>query len=144
VSPYRRDGGTVRHFRASGILLGVSHNTQQDVSRFVGGASGPTKGGSRLHASWPLAVLTIGSGRLTLSGRGPLRRFFRETVADPAQVSAEPIVGPFMDGVVITVTKDERWLFWTRKRSTVLDLLAEQGATVTREERAVRWSDMMG
>ena len=114
------------------------------ASHFVGGASGPTKGGSRLHATWPLAALSIGPGRLVLSGRGPLRRIFRETVADPASVSAEPVRGPVMRGVVITVTKDERWLFWTGRQREVLDKLSEAGAKVAEGERRVKWSDTMG
>jgi len=40
--------------------------------------------------------------------------------------------------VVITVTKDERWLFWTRRQREVLDKLSEAGAKVTREERRVK------
>lgn len=111
---------------------------------FVGGASGPTKSGSRLHATWPLAALTIGPGRLVISGRGPLRRIFRETVADPGSVSAEPVRGPVMRGVVITVTKDERWLFWTGRQREVLDKLRETGAEVAKGERRVKWSDTMG
>lgn len=119
-------------------------NAPDHVSHFVGGASGPTKGGSRIHATWPLASLSIGPARLVLSGRGPLRRVFRETVADPARVSVEAVRGPFMRGVVVTVTRDERWLFWTAKQKEILALLREQGAEVAQEERRVKWSDTMG
>lgn len=131
-----------------GQLQGVAFSTGDEgpavsTKRFIGGASGPTRGGSRLHATWPLVALSVGPGRLCLSGRGPLRRVFRESVADPANVSAEPVTGPFMDGVVITVGKDERWLFWTWRQAEVLAKLREMGATVAQESRGVGWSDMM-
>src|SRR5271167_2466311 len=122
----------------------MTDSAEVSASHFVGGASGPTKGGSRLHATWPLAALSVAPGRLVLSGRGPVRRIFRETVADPASVSAEPIRGPVMRGVVITVTKDERWLFWTGRQREVLDKLRETGAEVAQGERRVKWSDTMG
>jgi len=48
-----------------------------------------------------------------------------------------------MDGVVITVTKDERWLFWTGKQKEVLNKLRESGAEVAQSERRVKWSDTM-
>jgi len=79
----------------------VDDVTEGGATDYVGGASGPTKGGSRVHASWPLARLSIGPGRLVLSGRGPLRRIFRETVANPAEVSVEPVRNLFRKGLVI-------------------------------------------
>jgi hypothetical protein len=110
---------------------------------YVGGASGPTKSGTRVHATWPLARLSIESGRLVLSGRGPLRRIFRETVANPAEVSVEPVRNRFRKGLVIE-TKDGRWLFVTRRQREVLDDLLKQGAHVGQERKLRWWSDTMG
>jgi hypothetical protein len=109
----------------------------------VGGASGPTKGGSRVHASWPLARLSIEPGCLVLSGRGPLRRIFRETVANPAEVSVEPVSNIFRKGLVIG-TKDGRWLFLTSRQKDVLAELSKQGAQVGPERKLRWWSDSMG
>jgi hypothetical protein len=108
----------------------------EGVTDYVGGARGPTKGGSRVHATWPLVRLSIGPGRLVLSGRGPLRRFFCETVADPAEVSVEPVRNAFRKGLVI-VTKHGRWLFLTSRQKDILAELSKQGAYVA-EERKLR------
>ena len=121
----------------------MADGTLDDVTQYVGGASGPTKGGSRVHATWPLVTLSIGPGRLVLSGRGPLRRIFRETIAHPADVAVEAVHRPLMKGLVI-VTKDERWLFWTGNQRELLGKLSEQGAQVAPGERRVKWSDTMG
>jgi hypothetical protein len=49
-----------------------------------------------------------------------------------------------MKGVVITVKRDEQWLFWTGRQKEVLDRLRETGADVALVERRVKWSDTMG
>ena len=105
-----------------------------DVSQFFGGASGPTKSGMMLHLSWPLAVLSVGPGQLSLSGRGPLRRLFREMVTDPSLVSAEGVRGLFMNGIVIRAPKEEGWLFLTPRQK---EALAEG-------ERRIKLKDYMG
>ncbi len=110
---------------------------------YVGGASGPTKGGSRVHAARPLARVSIGPGRLVLSGRGPLRRIFRETVANPAEASVEPIRNLFRKGLVIE-TKDGRWLFLSHRQRDILDDLSKLGAHVGKERKLRWWSDSMG
>ena len=115
-----------------------------ETANFVGGASGPMRSGTRVHASWPLASLSVCPGELCLRGRGPFRKLFREEVADPAHVSAEAVRGPITGGVVINVKGGNKWLFWTWERQKVLSALAEQGATVVPGERRVGWSDTMG
>jgi hypothetical protein len=118
--------------------------TDDETADFVGGVSGPLRGGMRGHASWPLASLSIRQGELRLRGRGPLRRVFRETVADPVDVIAEAVRGPLMGGVVIRVN-GEKWLFWTPERTQVLSALGHHGASVTAGERRMRgateWGD---
>jgi hypothetical protein len=80
---------------------------------------------------------------LVLSGRGPLRRIFRETVANPAEVSVEPVRNLFRKGLVIG-TKDGRWLFLTSRQREILAELSKQGAHVGRERKLRWWSDSMG
>jgi hypothetical protein len=116
----------------------------RDVRQFFGGASGPTKSGLRVHLSWPLAVLSIGSEQLSLSGRGPLRRMFREMVANPNLVSAQGVHGVLMNGIVITVSKEEPWLFLTPKQKEALAQLRQHGADVAESERRIKSKDYMG
>ena len=113
--------------------------------QFVGGVSGPTRSGGRAHATWPLAILSIGPGHLSVAGRGPLRRIFAESVVNPVHVAVEAIRGPIMNGIVMTFAKDEKWLFWTWSQPEVLAALREFGAQVSGESRRLKWwSDTMG
>jgi hypothetical protein len=120
--------------------------TEDGESRiqFVGGASGPSRTGVRVHASWPLVALSVKSGELQLRGRGPGNRIFKETVVDPATVTIQPIRGPFLGGVSIRVANGDSWLFWTGKRQEVLAALSANGAQTVGDERRVSWRDAMG
>jgi hypothetical protein len=115
-----------------------------DVAVFIGGGSGPTRRGSRLHASWPLVLLSVGPDELSVRGRGPFRRLFAESIADPHMVTAELVQGHSTAGVVIQVAQGDRWLFRTRRKTDVLSALTRQGATVVPGVRKSTWGDVMG
>ena len=114
------------------------------VATFIGGGSGPTRNGSRLHASWPLVILAVGPGEMCLRGRGPFRRFFAETIADPHVVTAQIVEGHSIAGVIVHVAHGDRWLFRTRRKDEVLSALRVHGATIAAGPRKSRWGDVMG
>lgn len=121
----------------------MSENGEKRV-QFVGGASGPSRTGVRVHATWPLAALSVEPGELQLRGRGPGNRIFKQTVVDPATVTIQPIRGPFLGGVSIRVANGDSWMFWTGKRQEVLAALSAIGAQIVGDERRVSWRDTMG
>ncbi len=122
----------------AGMILRVT-GVADDDSNFIGGASGPTKSGLRLNASWPFALLSVIPNQVKLRGRGPLRRAFRETVTPADKVTAHAIRGPIMGGVLIQVTDGDKWLFWTTRRREVLSTLGAEGVQVVDEPRRFRW-----
>jgi hypothetical protein len=114
------------------------------ITVFVGGASGPSTVGLRLHVSWPLASLSVSPGEVRLSGRGPARDLLRQSTVAPTEVTVQAIHGPIIGGVALDLGPGGKWLFWTGKRWEVQRVLAEHGATVVLPDRRVRWNDTMG
>ena len=106
-------------------------NASVDV-RFVGGANLPTRY-LRMNATWPLAVLAVNDGRLSLRLRGPLQRAGGVPLdAAPADIARVfPTRRMWTKGVGFTDRTGREWYFWTRQVQRVLTVLDEHGYAVT-------------
>lgn len=97
--------------------------------RVVGGANMPTKY-LRMNATWPLAVLTIADGRVSIRLRGPLQRTGGVPLdATPAEIAEVfPTRGMWRtSGVGFTDRAGWEWYFWTRRVQPILAMLDERG-----------------
>lgn len=65
-------------------------------------------------------------------------------VTDPSLVSAEGVRSLFMNGIVIALPKDERWLFLTPKQKEALARLCQSGVDVVERNRRITFNDYMG
>lgn len=92
----------------------------------------------RSYATWPLVVLSVWPGRVTL--RSSLLRWVGGDSLDatPGDVTdVVPARGRFgSDGVGFRLLDGRRFFFWTGQSDRVLKLLAEQGFSVGTEERS--------
>ena len=103
------------------------------ASRFVGGMNVPTKFGSRLNATVPLAVLTVDRTSFVLHPRSfpvPMFSDFRVALSDIA-VAFRLGGGPLASGVGIQLTDGNVAYFWTMsKHDGVLSTLDQFGVQV--------------
>ena len=107
--------------------------------RFVGGLNVPDVRWGRLSAGWPLGVLTIADGRISLVPRGPFRGFSGGVTVPLSDVScAFPLRGRLVwPGVGFDYADGKIAYFWTyRQRAAVLDLLRHLGVRIDSEPRS--------
>jgi hypothetical protein len=94
----------------------------------------------RLNATWPLAVLTVGSGRVHLRVRPALfaAKPYDSSAGDLKEVF--PCRGTFGSSGVGFRSYDGRlFYFWTGRRDAVLDACRSAGLPVSSEVRRATW-----
>ncbi|HVA59639.1 MAG TPA: hypothetical protein VNG13_03755 [Mycobacteriales bacterium] len=102
--------------------------------RFVGGLNVPDKRWGRFDATWPLGVLTVDDGGLTLVPRGLLARVSAGLVVRLVDVTcAYPLRGRVAwRGVGFDFEDGRTAYFWTfGQRDSALDALRARGVRVS-------------
>ena len=110
--------------------------SKDEPVRFVGGGTVPARPLGKMTGTWPLAVLEIGSARVSLRMRTVVRGFRAEHLeAMPATlVRVFPARGLTTRGVGFADCEGRTFYFWTYRGRRILDLLAKRGYSVATYE----------